>query len=83
MTNDNEPRTIVYSCFELMKRYYINDGSVSFGFIAAQDIDPVNKSKPVNRRFRFYRTLANNYFGTKTFIHLQDQEERLYLLLNR
>lgn len=83
MTNDNEPRTIVYSCFELMKRYYINDGSVSFGFIAAQDIDLVKKSKPVNRRFRFYRTLANNYFGTKSFIHLQDMEERLYLLLNR
>lgn len=83
MTNDNEPRTIVYSCFELMKRYYLEDNTVSFGFVAASDIDPAKKTRAGNRRFRFYRTLVNNYFGTKTFVHLHDGQERLYLLLNR
>ncbi len=83
MTNDNEPRRIVYSCFELMRRYYLKDNTISFGFVAASDIDPIKKEKPGNRRFRFYRTLVNNYFGTKAFAHLHDGNERLYLLLNR
>lgn len=83
MTNDNEPRTIVYSCLELMKQYYLKDNTISFGFVAAQDLDPIKKQKPGNRRFRFYRTVVNYFFGTKTFVHLHDGNERLYLLLNR
>lgn len=83
MTNDNEPRTIVYSCLELMKRYYLEDSTRSFGFVAAPDLDPSRKTKSGNRRFRFYRTVVNYYFGTKTFVHIHDGNERLYLLLNR
>lgn len=83
MTNDNEPRTIVYSCLELMKRYYLHDNTFSFGFVAAQDIDVSNDQRTGNRRFRFYRRVVNYYFGTKTFVHLHDGNERLYLLLNR
>ena len=45
MTNDNEPRRIVYSCFELMRRYYLKDNTISFGFVAASDIDPIKKEK--------------------------------------
>ena len=83
MTNDYEPRTIVYSCLELMRQYYLKDSTISFGFVAAQDIEPAKKHKPGNRRFRFYRTVVNYYFGAKTFAHLHDGNERLYLLLNR
>lgn len=83
MTNDNEPRTIVYSCLELMRRYYLKDNTVSFGFVAAPDLDSVKNRKSGNRRFRFYRTVVNYYFGTKTFVHVHDGNERLYLLLNR
>ena len=45
MTNDNEPRRIVYSCFELMRRYYLKDNTISFGFVSASDIDPIKKEK--------------------------------------
>lgn len=83
MTNDNEPRTIVYSCLELMKRYYLENNTVSFGFVAAPDLSPIKNPKKGNRRFRFYRTVVNYYFGTKTFVHIHDGNERLYLLLNR
>jgi len=83
MTNDNEPRTIVYSCLELMKRYYLEDNTVSFGFVAAPDLDPSKKPEKGNRRFSFYRTVVNYYFGTKTFVHIHDGNERLYLLLNK
>ncbi|MDE6794590.1 MAG: hypothetical protein K2J63_04715 [Muribaculaceae bacterium] len=83
LTGDYEPRTIVYSCLELMKRYYLKDDTVSFGFVAAEDIDPQKRSSRGNRRFRFYRTVVNYYFGTKTFVHLQDESDRLYLLLNK
>lgn len=82
MTNDNEPRTIVYSCLELMRQYYLKDNTVSFGFIAAEEIDPSKKSESRNRRYRFYKTLVVDYFGEKTFLHIDDPNERLYLLLN-
>lgn len=82
MTNDNEPRRIVYSCLELIKRYYIKDNTISFGFIAAQDSNPQKTRKHENRRFQFYKTVVNYYFGTKTFSHVDDGS-RVYLLLNR
>lgn len=53
MTNDNEPRRIVYSCFELMRRYYLKDNTISFGFVAASDIDPIKKKNRVIGVFGF------------------------------
>ncbi len=81
LTNDFEPRRIVYSCFELMNRYYKEDNRISFGFVASSDIEK-DKNQYGNRRFRFYKALARYYFGSETFLHLNDKDERLYLLLN-
>ncbi len=39
MTNDYEPRTIVYSCLYVVKHYIDTDPLLSFGFVAASDID--------------------------------------------
>ena len=39
LTNDYEPRTIVRSCIEIMLDYYRKNPLVSFGFVAAPDLE--------------------------------------------
>lgn len=82
MTNDNEPRTIVSSCLYVVKHYLDKDPLLSFGFVAAQDIDEKKRQRPVNRRFSFYQRMVVSFFGTKTFNHFYDEHQRVYLLIN-
>lgn len=58
LTNDFEPRTIVRSCVEVMLEYYRKNNLVSFGFVAAPDLDKDIIGKKVDtakgsRRFVF------------------------------
>lgn len=39
LTNDYEPRTIIRSCIEVMLEYYRKNSLVSFGFVAAKDLE--------------------------------------------
>lgn len=83
MTNDYEPRTIVYSCLYVVKHYIDSDPLLSFGFVAASDIDEKKQQTPVNRRFSVYRKIMNLFFGTQTFLHIQDASRRVYLLVSK
>lgn len=49
LTNDFEPRTIVRSCIEVMLEYYRKNPLVSFGFVAAPDLDEDVKDKKLTR----------------------------------
>ena len=87
LTNDYEPRIIVRSCVEIMLDYYKKNDLVSFGFVAAPDLEKDIKGKPINpqegsRRFKFYRRMMINLFGPETFSQLSDTENRIYLMLN-
>jgi len=82
LTNDYEPRTIVMSCIQIMLAYFRKDGFSSFGFVAAPDLDSHKGSSP-NRRFRFYRKLMLNVFGSQTFIQAYDADTSVYVLINR
>lgn len=87
LTNDYEPRTIVRSCIEIMLDYYRNNPLVSFGFVAAPDLEKDIKGKHVNlekgnRRFLFYQRMMINLFGPQTFSQISDTENRIYLMLN-
>ena len=87
LTNDYEPRTIVRSCIEIMLDYYIKNPLVSFGFVAAPDLEKDIKGKHLdpqkgNRRFLFYQRMMINLFGPKTFSQLSDTENRMYLMVN-
>lgn len=87
LTNDYEPRTIVRSCIEVMLDYYHRDHLVSFGFVAAPDLDKDIKGKKVDkekgsRRFKFYRRMMINLFGPKTFYQVYDTTNTIYLLVN-
>lgn len=81
LTYDYEPRTIVMSCIQLMLAYYKKNKYLSFGFVAAPDIEANNHSKP-NKRFRFYKAFMLSLFGSKTFLQGYDSDSSLYLLVN-
>lgn len=87
LTNDYEPRTIVRSCIEIMLEYYRRNRLVSFGFVAAPDLDKDIKGKRIDkvsgsRRFRFYRSMMINLFGPETFYQVADTTNTIYLLVN-
>jgi len=87
LTNDYEPRTIVRSCIEVMMEYYRRNRLVSFGFVAAPDLDKDIKGKRVDkesgsRRFRFYRRMMINLFGPESFYQVSDTTNTIYLLVN-
>lgn len=72
LTNDYEPRIIIRSCIEVMLEYYRRNSLVSFGFVAANDLEKDIKGKKINlsggsRRFRFYQRMMVNLFGPETF----------------
>ena len=87
LTNDYEPRTIVRSCIEVMLRYYNRNHLVSFGFVAAPDLEKDIEGKKINpetgsRRFRFYQRMMINLFGPQTFYQVSDTTNTIYLLIN-
>lgn len=88
LTNDYEPRTIVRSCVEIMLQYFRNNPLVSFGFVAAPDLEKDIKGKNIdvtegNRRFRFYQRMMINLFGPETFYQAADATKTIYLMINR
>lgn len=87
LTNDFEPRIIVRSCIEVMLEYYRKNRLVSFGFVAAPDLDEDVKNKKVSktsgsRRFKFYKRMMINLFGPETFYQVSDTTNTIYLLVN-
>ncbi len=87
LTNDYEPRIIVRSCIEVMLEYFRKNQLLSFGFVAAPDLEKDMKGKNVSktngsRRFRFYQRMMVNLFGPKTFYQASDTTETIYLMIN-
>ena len=87
LTNDFEPRRILRSCIEIMLHYYRENPLVSFGFVAAPDLDMDIAGKRIkigggSRRFRFYQRLMINLFGPKTFYQVADRSKTIYLMIN-
>jgi len=87
LTNDYEPRTIVRSCVEVMLEYYRKNNLVSFGFVAAPDLDEDIRGKKLDkengsRRFRFYKRMMVNLFGPETFYQASDVTNTIYLMIN-
>lgn len=88
LTNDYEPRIIIRSCIEIMLIYYYNNPLVSFGFVAAPDLEKDIKGRKKDtsvgsRRFRFYQRMMVNLFGPKTFYQASDTTNTIYLMINR
>lgn len=87
LTHDYEPRIIVRSCIEVMLDYYRRNPEVSFGFVAAPDLESDVRGKRQNeeegsRRFRFYQRMMITLFGPATFRQLSDRTKTIYLMVN-
>ena len=87
LTNDFEPRTIIRSCIEVMLEYYRRNPLVSFGFVAARDLEKDLVGKNINvesgsRRFKFYQRMMVNLFGPETFYQASDTTNTIYLMIN-
>lgn len=70
-----------------MLEYFRKNPLVSFGFVAAPDLDKDIKNKKVNRtsgsrRFKFYQRMMINLFGPETFYQVSDTTNTIYLLVN-
>ena len=77
LTNDYEPRRIVRTCVEIMLEYYRSNPHVSFGFVAAPDLEKDIRKKNISveggsRRFRFYQRMRINLFGPNPFLQAAD-----------
>lgn len=88
LTNDYEPRKIVRSCIEGMLEYYRGNHLISFGFVAAPDLDKDIEGKRIDkthgsRRFKFYQRMMVNLFGPETFYQISDTTNTIYLLVNK
>lgn len=88
LTNDFEPRTILRSCIQVMLEYHRLNPLVSFGFVAAPDLDSDIKRKNIDtssgsRRFKFYQRLMINLFGPETFYQIADTSNTIYLMVNK
>lgn len=83
LTNDYEPRTIVMSCVYIMLEYFKENNCASFGFVAANDLNPGVAHKTPNKRFRFYRRMMLSIFGDKYFVQGYDLKNSIYLIINR
>lgn len=87
LTNDFEPRTIIRTCIEIMLDYYRKNTLVSFGFVAAPDLEKDIEGKRINpvkgsRRFQFYKRIMVNLFGPETFLQASDTTNTIYLMIN-
>lgn len=70
-----------------MLAYYHKNSLVSFGFVAAPDLEKDLKNKHINvesgsRRFKFYQRMMVNLFGPETFYQASDTTNTIYLMIN-
>ena len=70
-----------------MLEYYRRNPLVSFGFVAARDLEKDLVGKNINvesgsRRFKFYQRMMVNLFGPETFYQASDTTNTIYLMIN-
>ena len=80
LTNTFEPRTIVYSVFNLMLEILKKDSLATFMFIGNPDENGTHNN---TRRYRLYCRLVSNKISDKYFKHIRTPKYSLYILANR
>lgn len=80
LTNTFEPRTIVYSVFNLMLEILRKDSLATFMFIGNPDENGTHYN---TRRYRLYSRLVSNKISDKFFKHIRTLKYSLYILANR
>ena len=80
LTNTFEARTIINTCINIMLSIYNQNDKASFGFIGSNsDGESVSNTK----RYRVYSKIIATYFSDKFFMHIENIDKSVYMLLNR
>ena len=80
LTNTFEARTIINTCINIMLSVYEKNDNASFGFIGSNsDGEPVANTK----RYRVYSKIIATYFSDKLFMHIENIDKSVYMLINR
>lgn len=84
LTRDNVMQGVVSASLQIFIQQLQQRPNASLGFIAsASIIGPVREEQPNNQRFRIYKQVMENLFGTMTFTHFSDETNSAYLMVNR
>lgn len=80
MTNTFEARTVINTCINIMLSVYDQNCMASFGFIGSNsDGESVSNTK----RYRVYSKIIATYFSDKLFMHIENIDKSVYMLVNR
>lgn len=80
LTGDGEPRTIVLTIIQIMLHYAREDSKSSFLFFGSAS---EGECETNTKRFRFYSRIMREYFDNKIFVHKDNIDKSLYMMLRR
>ncbi len=80
LTNTFEPRTIIYTCINIMLSVYKSNPKASFGFIGSNS---VGESHSNTKRYRVYSRIVATYFSDTFFEHIENIDNSVYMLINK
>lgn len=80
LTNTYEARTVINTCINIMLSVYDKNDKASFGFIGSNsDGESISNTK----RYRVYSKIIATYFSDKLFMHIENIDRSVYMLINR
>lgn len=84
LSGDNVMPGVVSTALRIFANQLAKCPEASLGFIASASMfGRVKEDQANNQRFRIYRQVMQNLFGTATFAHFSDEANSAYLMVNR
>jgi hypothetical protein len=84
LSHDNVMQGVVSSSLQIFIQHLVRNPRASLGFIAsASIIGSVKEEQSNNQRFRIYKQVMENLFGSITFSHFCDIANSAYLMANK
>ena len=84
LSEDHVMQGVVSTSLRIFAEHLEKRSDASLGFIASASIVGSSKEAQANnQRFRIYRQVMENLFGTITFAHFSDEANSAYLMVNK
>ena len=85
LTNQKDARRIIYTCIEIGLQIYVTNPNASFGFVGSPIPKELKRESQLKntKRFRVYSKFAKFFFSPDNFLHTNNPDFSLYLLLNK
>lgn len=84
LSGDRVMQGVVSTSLRIFAEHLQKHPNASLGFIASASIVGRAKEEQANnQRFRIYKQVMENLFGTSTFTHFSDETNSAYLMVNK